>query len=589
VRILEVIPDAVPVGEELLDALDEALASGIVLDAGANSYTFAHALIRQTLYSELSSARRTRLHRRVGEALESLPDADRHLDALAHHFAEAAIDGQATKAASYALSAGHEAMARLAFEEGVSALERGLNALEFGAADDVALRADLLLAVSDARHASGVFGSREAALEAADLARGLGSAGRLGQAALLLARQAALGIADPEASVVCEEALAALPDAEPALRSRVMAELARYRAYGEGQRAAAAALIGEAIDLARASGDRTALAAVMGSATFASFGSERPDEIIRLGDELVALCEEIGDARGQYDGLVARAVAKRQRGDMHAFHADVALIEQLAGESRSWFGLAVAASLKASQALIEGRFADVEALVEEMATLGGNDPNIFNLRLGALLLLTLATGELQHQIAATEFAVAARPGIVAIRAGLARLYAQEGRDEASRRTMDELLDRDLAALPRDPTWSSALALLAEAAAYLGDRKAAELLYPKLAPYRGQLLLVGRTGSFGSVDRCLGILATSLEKWDTAESLFLDAGAFEERLGAIPHLARTRVWHARMLIARAGDTQRAQDLLAAALEVADELGLATLAAEAQELLASLTPK
>src|SRR5947208_2062863 len=111
---------ALPSGDEIIDPLYCALACGLVVDAGGNTYSFAHALIRQTLYSELSSARRTRLHRRVGEAIESLFDADRHLDALAHHFAEAAIDGQTNKATSYALSAGRAAVDRLAFEEAVS-------------------------------------------------------------------------------------------------------------------------------------------------------------------------------------------------------------------------------------------------------------------------------------------------------------------------------------------------------------------------------------------------------------------------------------------------------------------------------------
>lgn len=94
----------------LLDALDEAVARGLLVEAGQGDYAFAHALVGQTIYAELSSARRMRLHRQVGEALEALVDVESHVEALAYHFAEAAQDGQAVKAAS---AAGRSATARL--------------------------------------------------------------------------------------------------------------------------------------------------------------------------------------------------------------------------------------------------------------------------------------------------------------------------------------------------------------------------------------------------------------------------------------------------------------------------------------------
>ena len=67
--------------DEYLNALDEALSAGLVVEAGADaSYSFSHALIRETLYEGMSAARRARIHRRVGEALELGPGDDRNLD-----------------------------------------------------------------------------------------------------------------------------------------------------------------------------------------------------------------------------------------------------------------------------------------------------------------------------------------------------------------------------------------------------------------------------------------------------------------------------------------------------------------------------
>src|SRR5262249_7664873 len=59
--------------DELNIALEEAVHVGIVQDmsrAGVLRFRFAHAFFRQTLYEELFSARRLRLHQDVARALE---------------------------------------------------------------------------------------------------------------------------------------------------------------------------------------------------------------------------------------------------------------------------------------------------------------------------------------------------------------------------------------------------------------------------------------------------------------------------------------------------------------------------------------
>jgi hypothetical protein len=129
----------------VIDALDEAAGAGLLVDAGHGDYAFAHTLVRNTIYGGLGSARRMRLHRQVGEALEASGDAPP--EALAHHFAEAAKDGQARKAASYALAAGRSAAHRAGYDEAAAQYERGLRALEVAGRPDERLRRQLLLAL----------------------------------------------------------------------------------------------------------------------------------------------------------------------------------------------------------------------------------------------------------------------------------------------------------------------------------------------------------------------------------------------------------------------------------------------------------
>jgi len=80
--------------DRILDAVDEAIEARLICEVPGRPqrFTFLHALIRETLYGELTSTRRVRLHRRVGEAIEQLAEGSPTppLADLAYHFAQAA-------------------------------------------------------------------------------------------------------------------------------------------------------------------------------------------------------------------------------------------------------------------------------------------------------------------------------------------------------------------------------------------------------------------------------------------------------------------------------------------------------------------
>ena len=87
--------------ERVLDTLDLAVASGLLVERGA-AYAFAHALTREVLADELSAARRMRLHARAVAALEQAhPRPDAHVVATlaGHALAAAPLGGESRTAA----------------------------------------------------------------------------------------------------------------------------------------------------------------------------------------------------------------------------------------------------------------------------------------------------------------------------------------------------------------------------------------------------------------------------------------------------------------------------------------------------------
>ncbi|MDP2959021.1 MAG: AAA family ATPase, partial [Longimicrobiales bacterium] len=104
-RVLERVSEVT--GDRLVEALEEAVGARVIVEVPrvVGRYSFSHALIRETLYEELSTTRRVRLHRRIGEAIEEI-DPEGHLPQLAYHFCEAAPGGDIDKAVDYARRAG---------------------------------------------------------------------------------------------------------------------------------------------------------------------------------------------------------------------------------------------------------------------------------------------------------------------------------------------------------------------------------------------------------------------------------------------------------------------------------------------------
>ncbi|MGD1257908.1 BTAD domain-containing putative transcriptional regulator [Mycobacterium seoulense] len=119
------------VGDDLVDAFDQACKAGIVIEEPGGRYRFNHAIVRQSLLAELPSVRRMRLHQHIAATLENEPGPDdERLAELAYHYFECAWAGNAAKAVLYCRRAADQAMARLAYEGAADLYDRALHALE---------------------------------------------------------------------------------------------------------------------------------------------------------------------------------------------------------------------------------------------------------------------------------------------------------------------------------------------------------------------------------------------------------------------------------------------------------------------------
>ncbi len=135
-------------GDELLEALDEALGAHVLAEVRgqAGRFSFVHELIRETIFDQLSAARLARLHGKAAAALEELyvGGLDEHAAELAHHWVRAGDD---EKSFSYLLRAAANARRVHALEAAVEHYSAALEAAARcgrSASDDESVRRALL-------------------------------------------------------------------------------------------------------------------------------------------------------------------------------------------------------------------------------------------------------------------------------------------------------------------------------------------------------------------------------------------------------------------------------------------------------------
>ena len=586
--------------ERLLVLLEEAEAVRVVgaVPDGLSRWRFAHALVREVLYEGLLAARRVHLHRLVGEALEAVYAADPgpHLAELAHHLVEAAPGSEETaaKAVQMATLAGRRALEVLAWEDAAELFERALAALEVTERPGPQQRCELLLAVGEARMAaSDVPAARIAYQQAGELARRIGSSEALARAGLGLGSEFTSGIVDPAQVGLLEEALTALGEADSPQRARVLAGLARAL-VSTPQVERRLALSEDAVQMARRLGDPAALAAALFGRHLAIWGSERAEvagERLAIATEVVGLAEQIGDRAMALRGRGLRRIDLLELGNLVGYDADLAAAERAAAELRQLRYRWQLPLAHATRALLAGRFAQAEELMEQGLAAGrrAGDQAVPNYYTGVIATLRFMQGRFGELTGMLRDAATRFPAMVVFRTAMAAALAETGHADQARVEVERLVAGDLAAVPRDPAWSFSLASLTLACYHLGEAETAVKLHGLLEPYADRNIVTGRVGAIclGQAAYFLGLLDLTRGLPEQALRHFQHAAALADRMQGRPMVAMSREGQARALLAsdRPGDRQQAAALLDEVAATAQELGICGLGERASTLRAA----
>jgi DNA-binding SARP family transcriptional activator len=579
--------------DRLLSVLDEAIRVRVVEPVpGSGSLgrlRFGHALTREVLYEEIPATHRARLHRRVAEVLEELyaVNPEPHLAELAHHFSLAVPAASPEKAIEYGKRAGDRALAGLAFEEAARLYRTTLAALYIDEAADQRMRCTLLLALGEAEGMSDRLAAKEVFLEAASIARHLDLAGDLARAAAGYGGRIPWARAGDDDRLVplLEEGLAALGDDDVELRARLLARLAGAL-RDERARDRREALSGEALQLARRSGNPAGLAYALDGRAAAIIAPDTVEECLALGTELCDVAERMDDRERLVAGLWVQSISLVMAGRMKAATQAFVAVREIAADLNQPVKRYQACAAEAMFALAAGRLLEAPSMIDEAFAIGERAQPEMAIPIYWLQRYTLADfhGQLEDVEPGIEGVVAGYPARPVFRCARCYLRARIGKTPEANQELDDLTRDDASALPFDQEWLYGMSLLAETCALLGNGDAAPALYRSLLPWSELNAADVYEGIRGSVGRYLALLASTMSHWDDAARHFEAGLEMNERMGARPWLAFTQEDYARMLLERGHrrDGAHARELLDQALATYRELGMEPHAARAAAL-------
>ena len=582
--VLEDVLDAEP--ECLITAVEEAIAAGLVVEAPqrVDQFSFAHALVRESIYGQLSRTRRQRLHLQVADALEHRPEREAvHPAEIAHHLFLARPLADPDKTVDFSIRAGERAAESLAYEEAGAHYRAALEVLEESDSGEEKRRCDVLLALGRVQWQAGDPEAREAFWAVARSAKQRHDAEQLACAALGIGeRYWEANVADVEYRRLLEEVLEALSDDKAALRARVMGRLAENLHF-QGEEDRAAALSREAVETARGAGNRDALVTALMCRHVTLLHIEHLDERLELMQEARAL--SAGHRELAAEGRQWHLYDLFELGDFETARREQVELERLAHELRQPLFHHLAVGWQSVWAQLAGDTERAEQLAYESLEHGKRARTLAadSTLAGALFQLRREQGRFEELLPLIDSVINKGVAVPIWRSARSLVYLEIGEEARARDEYERFARDEFANVPRDFLWLSAATLLADTCAGLEDAAGATILYEQLRPYAHRNAQISFVSWRGPVAYFLGLLATTLGDRATAGAHFEAALERSRSAGAPVITARTQLAYARLLRGGPADArERATELAADALLTASSLGMDGLARRTAKL-------
>ena len=580
--------------DEVLEILQAATAAALVREVAGppGHYTFAHALIRHTIYESLGPTRRSRAHKQVAEALEDICGGHPgpRLGELARQWLNASGGSASERAIRYARQAGDAALSALAPADALRYFTQATELLEQVDDPDPVLALDLVIGLGTAQRQTGDPAFRDTLLEAAHRAAEFGDTERLVAAALANNRgfYSAIGTTDSQKVDVLETALTDLPGRSPE-RALVLATLCSELAHGSPLELRQS-LAEEAESIANQCGDNTTCVRVLNHLYIPLQVPQLLGPALTRTTDALVRAERLGDPALLYWAAMWRYQTAARSGDIEELDRclDIQrmMVEQLGQPVFAWGHT----FLQAQRAFIAGETDRAEALAAEALQIGtdSGQPDAALIYGTQLMGVRGQRGTMNELVPLIEQLASDAPEISPWMFGslLAKAHVEVDRTDAALGQLEAFAASGFD-LQLDHVWLSGMVDYADAAVMCGDPTYAWPLFERLAPWHAQLPATSAS-ALPPVSHYLGGLAGVLGRYDEADAYFSQSAAVSKRMRATFFAARTDLWWGSMLARRnrPGDAIAAIERLTNAQRAARAHGYANVDRRATDALEAL---
>ena len=563
--------------DSLLDHLDAARSAALIREHpdGDGRYTFTHPLIQHLIYDGLGSARQSRYHRVIGEALEALGD-DRpgfRVNELARHWVKATKTVDLVKAIDYSKQAADAALAGLAPADAMGYYTQALELQERLDENDQSLRVDLNIGLGTAQRQSGDVRFRQTLVAAARMAEALGDIDRLVAAALANDRGTFSTVSqlDHEKVAILELGIVHLPKNDPnraLLLALQCSELTVGSPLEQRQ-----GLAEKALAIAEAHGDDTVTTLVLNHVQIPLAVPPLLATSVARSTRALELAGRVGDPALIRASASSRRYSAACEGDIdemdRCFDITKPLVEQLDQPFMVW----VESLQRSTRALIAGDADSAERFAGLAFQVGSESgqPDAFIVYGAQMLMVSWWRGSLGDMVPLIEEALADNPRLPFFKGVLAMAHAEGDRPGLAREIL-ALFGETNYELPMEVTWLTGMVAYAEAASQIDDAAAAAALFEQLRPYDRQWHY-SDIAAAGPLARSLGDLASVLGRYDEASDYFERAWTASEDARAWFFAARTALSWGTMLTrhGREKDAGLAREMLTRAYNLAEKHG------------------